>query len=107
MQKQKLIELKEPKLYHGCVFRAAARPPNAPRVDLMLFDTQSEERPYGLMVVSGYKAGLIFLRLPKESCGSDGGGGVETAWMIANWNKFYLDCDVAEVEWIEQYEIVD
>ncbi len=56
--KQKLIDLDQASLFRGNVLRLPAKYPFEERVDFMLFETRSGERGYGLMVTSGYKAGI-------------------------------------------------
>lgn len=84
-------------------FRSPATWPYEKWVDFMLFETQDDERPYGLIVSSGYKAGLFLVKLPIESM-SDEGYGVSTDWVINNWEKWiYPECKVEDVHLVEGY----
>lgn len=99
----KLIHYKKTAISRGTVFRLPAVWPYEEWVDFMLFETQDDERPYGLIVSSGYKAGLFLVKLPNESI-SDEGHGVSTTWVIINWGKWiYPECNVEDVHIIEQY----
>ncbi|HCR58845.1 Imm45 family immunity protein [Raoultella terrigena] len=99
----KLINYKEKGISRGTVFRLPATWPYEEWVDFMLFETQDDERPYGLIVSSGYKAGLFLIKLPIESI-SDEGHGLSTEWVIANWEKWiYPECDVSDVYLIDGY----
>lgn len=86
----------------GVVFRFRAKYPYEESIDFMLCETQIEERPYGLIVTSGYKAGLIVVNLPLECCSM--AGGIRKEWIIDNWRLWiYPDCDVSDVCVIEGY----
>ncbi len=47
--------------------------PGSEPVDLLVYDPRDDEYGLGLMVVSGYKAGLIFSIFPRESRSLDNG----------------------------------
>ncbi|UVJ42906.1 Imm45 family immunity protein [Pseudomonas sp. LS1212] len=99
----KLIAVEGDFVLRGSILRVPGKWPYEKCVDFMIFETQDEDRPYGLMISSGYKAGLILIRLPKEGCLD--GGGVSKAWLISNWDKWvYPDCDVADVYLIDGYK---
>ena len=101
--KLKLIDFEDSSIWHGNVFRVLGKYPYEKFVDFMVFETQFEDKPYGLIVVSGYKAGLILVYLPKES--SFVGGGLDKKWIVSNWDKWiYPDCDVSDVYLIDRYE---
>ncbi len=67
LPKQKLIDLDQPSLFRGNVLRLPAKHPYEERVDFMLFETGFDERRYGLMVSSGYKAGIPLVYLPLKA----------------------------------------
>ncbi|TDB42104.1 Imm45 family immunity protein [Photorhabdus luminescens] len=99
----KLIDRIEKYISRGTVFRLPATWPYEEQVDFMVFETQDDVRPYGLIVSSGYKAGLFLVKLPIESI-SDEGHGLNTEWVIKNWSKWiYPECDVKDVCLIERY----
>jgi hypothetical protein len=101
----KLVDLQEKTIRRGNILRVPGRHPYENYVDFMVFETQCEDRPYGLIISSGYKAGLILIRLPKESFGV--GGGIDKEWTISNWDKWiYPDCNVSEVFLIDGYEAI-
>lgn len=100
----KLIEYKNKSICRGNVFRLPAVWPYEDWVDFIVFETQDSDRPYGLMVSSGYKAGLFLIKLPSESI-SDEGYALSTNWIITNWEKWiYPECDVKDVYLFEGYE---
>ncbi|WP_313385925.1 Imm45 family immunity protein [Pantoea sp.] len=99
----KLIHYKEKFISRGSVFRLPAIWPYEKWVDFMVFETQDDERPYGLIVSSGYKAGLFLIKLPIESI-SDEGLGLSTQWLINNWEEWiYPECDVENVHILDEY----
>jgi len=76
-------------------------------MDFLIFDAQSffSDAGYGLMVLSGQKAGLVNTTLPLESMPVDGIG-LSKDWLVANWTKWvYLDGVVADV-WIRDPQSV-
>ena len=104
MEIKKLINYKNNTIYRGNVFRLPAQWPYEDWVDFMVFETQDSERPYGLIVSSGYKAGLFLIKLPGESL-SDKEHALSTQWIIDNWAKWiYPECDVSDVYLFDGYE---
>jgi hypothetical protein len=98
---KKLIEWKNKSISRGMVFRLPAKWPYENFVDFMVVDFSDG---HGLIVSSGYKAGLILIILPNES-NSNEYVGIDTQWIIDNWsNWIYPDCDVNDVYIIERYE---
>ncbi len=57
--------------------------PGSPPVDLMLCNLSSG---LGLVVVSGYKSGLILAVLPEAARTN---GGISTSWLADNWTKWF------------------
>jgi hypothetical protein len=101
----RLVDYKNCSFARGNIFRARGEYPYEESVDFMIFESQIEERPYGLIVTSGYKAGLILINLPRESSSVD--GGLDKEWVVSNWEKWiYPDCDVSDVYFIDRYESV-
>ncbi|ETS32872.1 hypothetical protein PTE_00011 [Photorhabdus khanii NC19] len=99
----KLIDIQDHALRHGNVFRLPAQWPYEEFVDFMVVDLSNTERPYGLIVTSGHKAGLILVKLPAE-CSLIETRGLSTQWIIDNWAKWiYPECDVSEVYVLERY----
>lgn len=98
-----LVESQATSLSHGNIFRVPGKYPYETWVDFMVFDTQIEHSPYGLIVVSGYKAGLILVRFPVESLSP--AGGLDREWVVSNWGYWvYPECDVSNVYLIERYD---
>ncbi len=101
----KLIDYDQKSISRGMVFRLSAQWPYESIVDFMVIDLADSERPYGLVISSGHKAGLILVKLPAESH-FDEGRALSTEWVISNWDKWiYPECDVSDVYLIERYEI--
>lgn len=71
---------------HGALLRFAARHPYEDVVDLMVFDPQDYSSGLGLIVASGYKAGLILVLLPPES--REKTNSLSANWLIKNWRKW-------------------
>jgi hypothetical protein len=73
--------------------------------DFLIFDPLAKG-VYGLMVVSGYKSGMIYVLFPPESKG-DGGVGLQRGWLVENWKKWvYPDGSVDEA-WIRSPETIE
>lgn len=99
----KLVNYKNKSIKRGTVLRLPAVWPYEEWVDFMVFETQDDERPYGLIVSSGYKAGLFLIKLPTESI-SDEGHGLSTEWLINNWAEWiYPECNVEDVHILDEY----
>lgn len=99
----RLIDYKKTAIARGAIFRLPAIYPYEKWVDFMLFETQDDERPYGLIVSSGFKAGLFLVKLPIESI-SDEGHGLSKEWVINNWAKWiYPECNVEDVHILDGY----
>jgi hypothetical protein len=100
MMMQKLIDYSEETLFRGLILRCKAQYPYEEVVDFMICETYEEDSGFTLNVVSGYKAGLRFVILPKES--SDDRLGINATWLRNNWEKWgYNDCAVKDVLVIE------
>lgn len=100
IEKTKLVQVTAESISRGSILSVPGKYPFEEIVEFMLFETQEADTPYGLITVSGYKAGLILVRLPKESVSAN--GGVDKVWFLANWDKWvYPDCDVNDVCFIE------
>lgn len=101
----RLVDFEGESFSRGAVFRVRGKYPYEKSVDFMIFDTQLEDRPYGLIVTSGYKAGLILIYLPEESYSAD--GGIDKEWVISNWEEWiYPDCNIFDVHFVEGYESI-
>ncbi|MBN9071071.1 MAG: hypothetical protein J0H34_05585 [Rhizobiales bacterium] len=57
-------------------------------VDLMVYDPHGEDG-LGLMVVSGYKAGLTFCIFPIESS-NPGTRSLDAGWLLRNWEHWFV-----------------
>jgi hypothetical protein len=99
---QKLIEFKEETIRLGAVFRLPAQYPYEKVVEFMVFEPNDSAYGLGLMVRSGYKAGLTLVILPIESQPLNKRG-LSTQWLIDNWHKWvYSDCAIKYV-WLSEY----
>lgn len=73
-------------------------------MDFMVIETYDSARPYGLIVSSGYKAGLTLVHLPIESLADDGMG-LSTEWTCLNWQHWiYPDSKVSDVYFSTGYK---
>ena len=81
-------------LSRGKVLRCKGSYPYEESVDFMIVELPDEKENYALMVISGYKAGLVYSRLPGESipAGNDGYA-LGLDWLKSNWSKWgYFGC---------------
>ncbi|WP_445656978.1 Imm45 family immunity protein [Achromobacter sp. NCFB-sbj8-Ac1-l] len=101
----KLMDAPGDGLWHGNILRLKAKWPYENVVDFMVFDTLDAERPSGLIVTSGHKAGLILVHFPVICC-NDNGRGVRKKWLIDNWDLWvYPDCSVDKVMFSTGYVV--
>jgi hypothetical protein len=87
-------------LTRGEILRCKGKVSYEEFVDFMIVELSCEKiRGYALMVVSGYKAGLVYSYLPQESIPlGDGGYAVNVSWLKLNWAIWgYFDCPLDEV----------
>jgi hypothetical protein len=103
----KLIDYQDEYIKRGAIFRIPSVEMNRGNwyrediVDLMVFDASGtfEGAVYGLICVSGHKAGLINTIFPEESSGNSSIG-LSRKWIVDKWNYWvYPDGDVNSV-WI-------
>ena len=82
----------------GDIIRCKGCYPYEEIVDFMVSETPGE-RSYCLMVSSGYKAGLVFVILPRVSVPTDNPGyAISKKWMIKNWEQWgYSECSLDDV----------
>ncbi|WP_207924411.1 Imm45 family immunity protein [Xanthomonas oryzae] len=101
----KLLDYEGEILYRGGFIRVNGSFPYEKIVEFMLYETGEVDRAYGLIVVSGYKAGLKLVNLPSDSLAAS--GGVSKGWVISNWDRWiYPECEINDVYFLEQREIV-
>ena len=85
-----LTHLTDRRLFAGDILRLSdnydAGPGSGP-VDLMVFDPRDVDAGLGVIVTSGYKAGLILHVFPRESVAPDGLG-LCADWLVANWDRW-------------------
>jgi Immunity protein 45 len=95
----KLINTKND-LERGTIIKCKGKYPYEAFVDFMVTELPiDEKRRYALLVVSGYKAGLIFAVLPEESVPKENEGyAISSNWLKDNWEKWgYFDCPLQDV----------
>jgi len=86
-----LLSSGEEALFTGDVLRLPENyelGPGSPPVDLMVFEPHDEECGLGLLVLSGYKAGLIYALLPPESL-KGGSRAICTTWLKTQWHRWF------------------
>ena len=97
----RLIDSKEQEIRRGSLLRCPAQYPYESIVEFMVFEANDSERGLGLMISSGYKAGLTLVILPFESR-PKGKSGLMTQWLINNWQTWvYPEANVNEV-WLTE-----
>ncbi len=98
---QKLINCSTKNFWRGTVFRLPAKYPYEDIVDFMMVETDYDENlRLGLMVISGYKAGITFQIIPKEAFLSLDKFCISGKWFINNWKHWiYPECEVENV-WV-------
>ncbi|MHC0506869.1 Imm45 family immunity protein [Achromobacter aegrifaciens] len=102
---EKIIESTVDSIQRGNVLRMRGKYPYEGWVDFMIYEVPADEKTYGLLVTSGYKAGSVVVHLPKESHAEL--SGVDKGWVIANWERWiYPECDAADVYLIDGYNTI-
>jgi hypothetical protein len=85
---RKLVDWTGGALRRGAVLRLPAHYPYERIVDFLVYDPIDRDRGLGLMVDSGYKAGLTLVVLPKESAGAYNGSCICPVWLAGNWSTW-------------------
>jgi uncharacterized protein YfaT (DUF1175 family) len=98
MELIRLVDYGKPYLSRGSVLRFFTKGfSNESVVDFMIFDQQDDDQGMGLITITGYHAGLIYVSFPKES-NSNEIKTISTGWLIDNWNKWVCpECDINDV----------
>ena len=92
---EKLIDYTETSIPRGTIFKCKGVYPYEEVVYFLVCEIQET---YALVIISGYKAGLIYTYFPKESIPDGYRLGLSSDWLKTNWNKWgYIDCDVENV----------
>ena len=87
----RLTDMPDASLWAGDILRLSDNydlGPGSGPVDLMVYEPHDGGRGLGLMVVSGYKAGLTLSVFPAESL-RPGQRSLETSWLLAHWNEWF------------------
>jgi hypothetical protein len=74
-------------IYRGAILRFPAKPPYEKIVEFLVYEHSNKNFGLGLMVASGYKAGLTAKLLPKESLSADKMG-IDVKWLVTNWTNW-------------------
>jgi hypothetical protein len=94
----KLLDYKKEIIQRGTILRCAGKQPYEEIVEFLVCKPYEENTGCYLLVASGYKAGLVNVVLPVESCPENGIEGIKTTWLIENWNTWgYRDCPIDQV----------
>lgn len=99
MKNIKLLDLKED-IERGAILRCIGKYPYEEFVDFMVVKLNYEgSTTYGLLIVSGYKAGLIYVEFPEESIPIQNKGFViSVEWLKSHWYKWgYFECALESV----------
>lgn len=99
----RLVDLTQDHIGHGAILRSPESALSERSVDLMVFDPQDSEAGMGFVAVTGQKAGLVLVLLPKESCE---GRAIKSKWLVDNWRTWvFPEVDVANVLFARRYEV--
>jgi hypothetical protein len=100
----KLLEWEPAALFRGTVFRCNAVWPYENIVDFMLVEIPDSPSGLSVIVVTGYKAGLVLVHLPAEARSEANARALSTAWVIENWSRWiYPECPAELVQVIQNY----
>ena len=86
-----LTDLRGDSLWRGDIIRLVHNydlGPGSEPVDLMVYDPRDDEAGLGLIVLSGYKAGLTLCILPRESMSKETRS-LETGWLLDHWDEWF------------------
>lgn len=98
---QKLITFEQEAIRLGSVLRLPAKYPYESVIEFLVFEPNETGYGLGLMVRSGYKAGLTLVVLPADSQ-PENSRGLSTQWLIKHWHEWvYPDCPVEQV-WLNE-----
>lgn len=105
MKASKLLDYKQD-LERGLIIRCKGKYPYEEVVDFLIADSYDDHCGYSLWVISGYKAGLKLVTLPKDSIPVlNEGYAIDKKWLIKNWDKWgYVDCSIEDV-WIVEMDL--
>ncbi|MGS1010518.1 Imm45 family immunity protein [Achromobacter anxifer] len=104
MNAKRIVESSVDSIQRGNIFRVRGKYPYEEWVDFMVYEVPADDRGYGLIVTSGYKAGSVVVHLPKESYSES--CGLNKNWVIVNWNKWiYPECDIMDVYLMDGYVV--
>jgi hypothetical protein len=87
-------------LERGAILRCKGKYPYEEYVDFMLTEYhENAARQYALVVISGYKAGSVYVVFPEESVPKENSGyALDITWLRDNWGKWgYFDCPLTDV----------
>lgn len=81
------------------MLKFGAKHPFEENVALMVCENRGGDRPYGLITITGHKAGINpYVAFPLDCRVDETSIGLSTKWLIANWeNWVWPDGHVADV----------
>ena len=82
-----LTNFKENIIWRGAILKCKGK---YPYEDVVYFLVCEIQETYALVIISGYKAGLIYTYFPKESIPDGCRLGLSSDWLKTNWNKWGL-----------------
>jgi hypothetical protein len=101
----KLGDHPDERIWRGTVFRCRGVYPHEEVVDFLLVDIP-HLAGFGLVVATGYKAGLPLAVLPEEARIHDEKvKAISASWLLANWTERIYDCDPHDVYVIDGYRV--
>lgn len=99
----KLRNYKREVLSRGTILRMRGEYPYENVVDFMVFDPCEPRRGLGLLVVTGYKAGLMVCTFPADTGTEKYPCCLSKQWWIDNWDKWGLECDIDTIYVADNY----
>ncbi|WP_454171705.1 Imm45 family immunity protein [Microbacterium maritypicum] len=83
-----LLEDYKVDLVRGDRLRIVSAPNGADHRELLIAEAQQPDSGCALWVIDGYKAGLVFQVLPRESRPAEGPALVDVDWLKLNWSEW-------------------
>ncbi len=104
MKQIKLIDYDQPFITKGSILRFFTKGFQVETtVDFMVFYPADKNCGLGLITITGFNAGDIYIILPEESLYSTQHT-LSTEWLVNNWNKWICEAsDVKDVYFIKSY----
>jgi hypothetical protein len=101
----RLADHPDEKIWRGAVFRCRGVYPHEEVVDFLLVDIPHLDG-FGLVVSTGYKAGLLLAVLPEEArAQGEKAKAISTSWLVVNWTERIFECDPHDVYVLDECRV--